>query len=316
LAEITGDRVAVRVGSQLSDRRDVVQVRVKRGEVVEVLGTEQAGSGRSGAIWYRIAPPSGEFRWVRGSDVDSSPSRGGADKTGQPAAPPPKTVEAAAPTASAKPSVSQTLTRGDASPSAAKWTPAPASAIGPRTSEEFQKELDDVNTELSIMLAEEPAAWDCGELGRRAQTLLDNARTAVERGHARMLVNRISQSEDIRRRSLALNSPAADVARRGRPPADRTSGAGATTSARGSEARFDGVGRLARVQQPKAGAPRYALMDEQGNVKAYVSPAPGLSMQPYVGHQVGISGIRGFLGEQNVEHLTAKQITALDTRLR
>jgi hypothetical protein len=84
----------------------------------------------------------------------------------------------------------------------------------------------------------------------------------------------------------------------------------------GSNERFDGVGRLTRVLPPKLGAPRYALVDEQGNVKAYVSPVPGVSMQFYLGRQVGINGVRGYVAEQNAELLTAKRVTMLDSRLR
>lgn len=339
LGEITGEHVAVRVGSQLSEKRDAVQVRVKRGEIVEVLGTEQTGAGRQAVAWWKIGPPSGEFRWVHGSEVDSSPPRGGASKAGKD---PSALAEAARPAEpvstkppEAKSSDKWTPTPGNAtalqsSPVAAatgatvtsspsgQETPRvpPAAALPPRTSEEFQREMDDINTELSIMLAEEPSAWKCEELGRRARALQDRAQTAVERGNARMLANRIAQSEDVKRRCLAMSATATETERKVRLAADRGRAAGAAVLSLGSNERFDGVGRLTRVLPPKLGAPRYALVDEQGNVKAYVSPAPGVSMQFYLGRQVGINGVRGYIAEQNAELLTAKRVTMLDSRLR
>jgi uncharacterized protein YgiM (DUF1202 family) len=60
LAKVTKDNAASRVGSRLSSHRDVVQVRLRKGETVKVLGKDDAES----ETWYKIAPPAGEFRWV------------------------------------------------------------------------------------------------------------------------------------------------------------------------------------------------------------------------------------------------------------
>jgi uncharacterized protein YgiM (DUF1202 family) len=70
LAEVTGDRVAARVGSRFSDVRDVIQVRLSRGETVKVLGQKEFKSTSNSGIWYKISPPSGEFRWIHGKYVD------------------------------------------------------------------------------------------------------------------------------------------------------------------------------------------------------------------------------------------------------
>lgn len=70
IARTTGDRVLARVGSQFSDIRDVIQVRMHRGEELEVLEAKRFGSGPGTQVWYKIAPPAGEFRWVYGKFVD------------------------------------------------------------------------------------------------------------------------------------------------------------------------------------------------------------------------------------------------------
>lgn len=70
LAGVTGDNVAARVGSELTDRRDIIQVRLERGELVEILDTVEVGTGSLAQTWHRISPPSGEFRWVYGKYVD------------------------------------------------------------------------------------------------------------------------------------------------------------------------------------------------------------------------------------------------------
>lgn len=66
LGEILNDNVASRIGSRLSDKHNAAQVRLKKGEVVEVLGEENF----AGETWYKIAPPAGEFRWVQSSIVE------------------------------------------------------------------------------------------------------------------------------------------------------------------------------------------------------------------------------------------------------
>ena len=65
LAEIDKDDVPSRIGSRLGEQRNAVQVRLKKGEVVAILGENTVG----GETWYRIAPPSGEFRWIHARNV-------------------------------------------------------------------------------------------------------------------------------------------------------------------------------------------------------------------------------------------------------
>jgi len=84
LAVVIEEGVSARVGSRFSDIREVVQVRLRKGEVVAILeGPPQGGRGSQG--WFKIAPPSGEFRWVSAKYLDASYPRDGLRK-----APPPE----------------------------------------------------------------------------------------------------------------------------------------------------------------------------------------------------------------------------------
>ena len=76
--------------------------------------------------------------------------------------------------------------------------------------------------------------------------------------------------------------------------------------------RFDGVGRLARVVPPKLGSPRYALVDEKGEVRCYVTAAPGMNMNYYLGHTIGVNGARGYIADKRAQHVTAKHVIPLD----
>lgn len=70
LGLIVGDHVVARVGSSFSDTRDVIQVRLDRGEEVEILEAHEFNSGPAAQTWYKISPPAGEFRWISGRYLD------------------------------------------------------------------------------------------------------------------------------------------------------------------------------------------------------------------------------------------------------
>jgi len=266
LAEVTGDRVAVAVGSQLSDARDVTQVHLDRGEIVALRGTKQPVASPAGAVWYKITPPSGEFRWILRKDIDPDPGAVSKLPTGLQAA--------------------------------------------------FHAELDEVNAQLSITLVEEPTAWSLGELSRRAQLLLGRAQTPLEQRNARLLADRIALAEDIKQRFATLKLAGSDATRRREPLAAPAGTQALVARPQATLDRFDGVGRLRAVVPAKLGAPRYALVDERGNVRCYVNPAPDVNLSYYVGRRVGINGTRTSAGDQQAELVTARNVTATDSRLR
>ena len=72
------------------------------------------------------------------------------------------------------------------------------------------------------------------------------------------------------------------------------------------------MGRLERVTSPRTGAPQYALLDQFGRVRCYVTPGPGINLRYYVGRQVGVNGVRGYMPEQQANHLTAQHINVID----
>ena len=282
LATVTEDRIAARVGSRFSDVRDVIQVRLHRGELVELLdGKPAAASAAAANPWCKIAPPSGEFRWVSAKFVDPDFPRDGVRRTRD---------------------------------SQASASAGPSGPAAPRhlSAEQYQTALNDLDIELSTMVIGEPAVWDFGELRPRAQTLFDQAETAVERGRARMLVSKIARFEDIKRRSekvAALRQEIGHADRLVSLPAKNPLNPPSPTDPDG---RFDAVGQLVQVQNPKAGTPQYAVVDAAGNVRSYISPAPGVNLRSYVGRQVGITGIRGYMPEQHAAHIMARHVSVVD----
>ena len=72
------------------------------------------------------------------------------------------------------------------------------------------------------------------------------------------------------------------------------------------------MGQLTQVVSPKVGAPRYALTDASGDVRCYVTPAPGVNLQNYLGQEVGVTGTRGYMPEQRATHVMARHVTPLE----
>jgi hypothetical protein len=282
LATVTDEHVAARVGSRMSDARDVIQVRLHKGEAVEVLEPRRNRSQGNAepTAWFKIAPPAGEFRWVSGRFVDPDYNRDGLRRTSTGG-----TVD---------------LT-GQATGSLRNDGAAPR-----RTSpEQYQKQLDRIDLELSTMVVEDPNFWELSELRQRAETLFNQSETALERGRARMMVSKIARFEDIKRRKQALAAVRPELARPDQPAVSRLPPAD-------PDGRFDAKGQLIRVPDPKPGGPQYAILDAHGNIRCYVSPAPGVNLRSYVGRQVGINGIRGYMPEQRASHVMARHVSVVE----
>ena len=68
-ATVTENGVIVRVGAFESTQRDVEQIRLSRGDSVEILGEQVLDSDKGKDLWIKIKPPRGEHRWIKGSHL-------------------------------------------------------------------------------------------------------------------------------------------------------------------------------------------------------------------------------------------------------
>jgi hypothetical protein len=171
---------------------------------------------------------------------------------------------------------------------------------------DLQTYLDELDLQLTAMVAEEATAWDFNEISAKAEMALAKADTAVERGQARMLLAKVARFEDIRTRYMAVIDVTSETDRRNQQLASRMRTIMPKAST--NEPRYDGQGKLAQVVASKAGAPQFALLDSNGSVRYYVSPSPGVNLRNYVGMEVGINGTLGYLPDQQSQHVTAKRI--------
>jgi uncharacterized protein YgiM (DUF1202 family) len=326
---VVGERVVARVGSSFSDVRDVIQVRLDRGETVEILEAKRFNAGPGAQTWYKIAPPAGEFRWVSGKYVEQrlslAPKREPSARNNLLLARLSRNdratrAEEAAENEEALDAAWQSERRRDRVASRERIEPLPpvdeddndslpAERVRRRRPVGLEQELEELDLELSAMVSQDTAQWDFNQLHERADRAVSRAETAVERGRARLLLAKVERFDDIRRRYVATLDVRTQTESRNKELASRSAAAGRRPYS--GDARYDGTGKLAQVVSNKIGTPRYALLDQTGEVRFYITPAPGVNLRNYLGQEVGVSGTLGFLPEQQRQHVTARRIIPL-----
>ncbi len=307
------NKVEAHVGSSLGDMRDVIQVRLDHDEPVEVL--EEPDHDRDDA-WVKIAPPAGEFRWISSRYIERSrpatAGRGG-QRGSFAALPEPRrwTDESIANSAGVT-SGPRTSVAGWSRPGGRDTSGKDASGRGGAS------ELEQMNQEISRRVVLNVSQWQFDDLKQRGQRALDSATNDADRDDAQHLLDKIARFEDIRQRreafdrgSLGPGAVASNVALPGSSLAAAPA-AVAIPSAPTVDPRYDGAGRLTPVVSQKTGAPQFALVDANGAVIQFVSPAPGVNLQPYMYRRIGVSGPRNFAPEYQRQVINAQRITLLD----
>ncbi len=330
LAEVVNDDVASRIGSRLSDRHNAAQVRLKKGESVEVLAEEYI----KGEKWYKIAPPAGEFRWVQASVVQrSGPIKSSDSLLTSPAtradaadatniqqtsataevttptstttkdsgSPPPLPTSKPSDPATALPPPSPPPTASTSAPAAANQTQAS------QASGDLSHELTAVELRLSRMAAAPTNLWNTDRLERDTAQLLARSKTPAERDAVRVTQEKINRFAEIGRRANQTSA----VAQSGQPQMTLPANATATTTG----GPYDAVGILRPVVSRRPGAPQFALVDERGQVVSFVTATPDLNLQPYLGHRIGVVGNRGYIPEFQRSNVTAARVTPLNERM-
>ncbi len=353
LGIVTGDQVAARVGTRFGDTRDVIQVRLDRGEQVQLLEAREFDSGAGPQTWYQIAPPAGEFRWISQQDIDRAPARAKRSPTAaedhrRSARHSPwhddaddedgaeddehNRVDADDLPETGRRRRSKTRTarhderdadrdHDDEETPAEELSPGRVrSRLAHRTPRaDLREEAVDLDLALSAMVAEDTSDWDFTILRRQADAALARAESGLERGRIRRVLRKIDNFADIQQRYAAVmrQSDRDEGSRLSRRL--NSSDAAPFSSQAGTDraSHFDGQGRLTQITTLDPNAPQFALLDAAGQVAAYVSPAPGVNLRRYLNQEVGINGTRGYLADRQARTLTARRIETLsDTRLR
>jgi hypothetical protein len=319
------------------------QVTLKAGELVQIIGEKSvAGTEGTEQTWLKIAPPAGEYRWVHLRDVVRQKPE---EPAPTPAVeevrePEPRSssskydraVEPAQFKSAAGSSASKSLSpdgfvprkRRDnevsvaasgepgarfaaATPRATTTSTSAASSYprGNLSGQEISRQLDEIEVDLSLMLAKDRSQWDLSSIRRRVEGLVEGGSDAVARGRARLVLDKVKQFEDTF--GSAGSSSAVSAAEKSNP---------ANSSL--ADPRYDAQGWLKPVVSKKSDKPvaPYAVVDAEGKPVCFISPSPGLNLNRYLNKQVGMYGRRGYLEELKKPHLMAERVIELDGKLR
>jgi len=75
--------------------------------------------------------------------------------------------------------------------------------------------------------------------------------------------------------------------------------------------RWEYSGILVRVQRKRyahLSLPQYAIVNEDGLLRCYVSPMPGVDLEPHIKKRVALAGSRNYIREQRAFNLNAHTI--------
>lgn len=188
-------------------------------------------------------------------------------------------------------------------------TPAATSASDPA----LQQQLEQIDVDLSLMLAQDRSLWNLSPLRERVQQLVEQGADPTARGRARLMLDKLKQFEEtfdvagygpIRSSTTAAGPPAAE-----QPRGEKNVLA---------DPRYDAQGWLKPVVSRKSDKPAapYAIVDQEGQPVCFITPSPGLNLNRYLNKQVGLYGRRGMLEELNKPHVLAERVIDLDRQWR
>jgi hypothetical protein len=176
------------------------------------------------------------------------------------------------------------------------------------STEEVTRQLEQLDLDLSLMLAQDRSTWDLAGLRRRAEELVERGARPTDRGTARLLLDKIKQFEDSF--DVADFGPVAPV--RTEPIVAAAAPAGASPA----DPRYDGQGWLKPVISRSKPAAPFALVDADGKPLFFITPTPGLNLSRYVNKQIGVYGRRGYMEQLKTPHVMAERVIDLERQWR
>ena len=271
------------------------QIRLERGELVAMLdkATMAAGPGFAQETYCKIAPPPGEFRWIHAE-------------------------HAAAPQSIAHRSATRKIDLVDFRPGSTSTKQPPRRTVSTEQLAKVSQQLKELKVELSLLVTRDISEWNLVALEDRTRSLVEAARGTKYDNEVSEISARVEECKSLKTRFEQLGETGA-IASTARPQGvsaaprqltDEPIGTGVIpASSGGADDYFSDVGWLMPVHSTKRIAPPFALLDDTGQVKCYVTPSPGLNLRRYVREFVSVRGQRRKVASLRATLVTADRVT-------
>ncbi|MEX0715202.1 MAG: SH3 domain-containing protein [Planctomycetaceae bacterium] len=330
--ELTANNVVVRVGSEFGTERPVFQRRLNIGDTVEIIGEETLPGDGATVRMYKIKPPAGEWRWIKGQyAVPADGTEGGrppgggrlevVDSGTRPAPRP------------GRPEDDLDTSRGVFRESNATPT-ANSSGAGlvqtlPGTDrlQEDRDRLNAIDHAFRDMVERDVSEWDLDSLEKEYRHFRETAAhpalriqvdlrlEAVERYRAQRqayddFVRLTRETDRVDQELLSMRPATGTESDATQPPLSRSPAEPAPSGRHEVRSRpgFDGAGIVQRVAGSPPGRPSHVLLAPDGRLLAYLQAEPGIDLDRHVGREMGLHGERGFRAELGTDLLRVRAL--------
>jgi len=305
LGQIVGNSVPVYVGSRISASYSQIQRSLAHGTMVEVLELPREGD----EALCRISPPAGEFRWIHASSLTPN-------LTGVTAEPAPQDHSLETLAGSASGNFSGSFADGASGGNSSGPVPSPGT---------FMHKVNQLDMDLTAVIAMHSSAanWETENLLMRANRLMNQAQSIQEREALEHVRQKILKADDVRRGRIEFqellatasdDSPGLmyDPVEKGNGPLPDFSNVSEFPAPYSTQpGRWEYSGILVRVHRKRyahLSLPPYAIVNEDGLLRCYVSPARGVELEPHIKKRVALAGDRNYIREQRAFNLNAHTI--------
>ena len=351
IGTVISDGLVSRIGSESEldavNQGATVQIKLKRGENILVLDRMETPENPASPVWYKIAPPPGEFRWIHRSAFDATiavkPQRtnGTIRQVAAIDEVPSRYVHAMLPvrlTAPHRENDAESGTTLRPTETVLTGRSIPLDDIDPYEeaarflAEDVKKELAQLEKETrdAMLSRADVAVFD--ELIRRAEHLYGVIPNPDDLGTLFQLSELLKRTRIVRQELIARQQiksmsslpppltvqpvPQNNLVFPPTPtPTKRGSANGGNTAVAQtrlqSRAAFDVSGRLRQFSPIPPGHPPYALVDDANKVICLVSQGNGVDLRKFVGQLVGINGMVGVYkldGNPDKRQITAQAV--------
>jgi len=334
----------VRIGSQFGDDNSFYSRELSSGDVVEILGEKQIKMDRGMVLMYKIKPPVGEYRWVKGDYIVPVSEQLKQQRDRDPFA----TPSNARPAAEQDPFGQSTVVRER---DLVRQTPAAGPQVGSTATGNVAAKLEQLDRRYADMMSLDPGQWRLDELEQSYLALRAEAdpvtQTIIDKRIAALQTRRraLAEYQDFLRLTSETTQRDAQLLslQTGRPATIMTSNptvqfgapqpAPQPTPAPGASGvtigptiepipdqplpsgtqdpvtpKLDGAGIVQRVGNPY-GFVQYILIAPDGRLLAYLEPAEGMNLEQYIGQSMGIIGQRSFDPRYRADKIEVRQVT-------